>query len=76
MQWQEKWARNGIGNIGRADLCHRDREQGERRTRMVRENFNRNWQVMKGGSNAAAAAFMGTDEVHKVHLPHDAMIHE
>ncbi len=43
---------------------------------MVRENFNRDWQVMKGGSNAAAAAFMGTGEVQLVHLPHDAMIHE
>lgn len=43
---------------------------------MIRENFNRDWQVMKGGSNAAAAAFMGAAEVHMVHLPHDAMIHE
>lgn len=43
---------------------------------MIRQNFNRDWQVMKGGSNAAAAAFLGTDEVHKVHLPYDAMIHE
>lgn len=43
---------------------------------MIRENFNRNWQVVKGGSNAAAAAFMGTDEIHMLHLPHDAMIHE
>ncbi len=43
---------------------------------MIRENFNRDWQVTKGGNNAAAAAFMGTDEVQTVHLPHDAMIHE
>lgn len=42
---------------------------------MIRENFNRGWQVVKGGSSAAAA-FMGTDDVHMVHLPHDAMIHE
>lgn len=43
---------------------------------MIRENFNGGWQVVKGGSSAAAAAFMGTDDVHMVHLPHDAMIHE
>ena len=43
---------------------------------MIRENFNKGWQVVKGGSSAAAAAFMGTDDVHMVHLPHDAMIHE
>lgn len=43
---------------------------------MIRENFNRDWQVTKGGNNAAAAAFLGTDEVQTVHLPHDAMIHE
>lgn len=43
---------------------------------MIRENFNRDWQVMKGGSNAAAAAFLGTDDVQLVHLPYDAMIHE
>lgn len=43
---------------------------------MIRKNFNRNWQVTKGGSNTAAAAFLGTDEVHMVHLPYDAMIHE
>lgn len=43
---------------------------------MIRENFNRDWQVMKGGNNAATAAFMGTDDIRKVHLPHDAMIHE
>ncbi len=43
---------------------------------MIRENFNKGWQVVKGGSSAATAAFMGTDEIHMVHLPHDAMIHE
>lgn len=43
---------------------------------MIRENFNQNWQFLKGGSNAASAAFMGTDSIHMVHLPHDAMIHE
>lgn len=43
---------------------------------MIRENFNRNWQVVKGGNSAAAAAFLGTDDIHTVHLPHDAMIHE
>lgn len=43
---------------------------------MIRKNFNKDWQVVKGGSSAAAAAFMGTDEIHMVHLPHDAMIHE
>lgn len=43
---------------------------------MIRENFNRGWQVAKGGNNAATAAFLGTDEVHMVHLPYDAMIHE
>lgn len=43
---------------------------------MIRENFNRDWKVVKGGSNAATAAFMGTDEARTVHLPHDGMIHE
>lgn len=43
---------------------------------MIRENFNRGWQVVKGGSSAATAAFMGTDDVHMARLPHDAMIHE
>lgn len=43
---------------------------------MRRENFNQGWQVQKGGCNAATAAFMGTDEAHLIHLPHDAMIHE
>ncbi len=43
---------------------------------MIRENFNQDWQFLKGGSGASASAFMGNDEVHMVHLPHDAMIHE
>ncbi len=43
---------------------------------MIRENFNQGWQFLKGGNNAATAAFLGTDEIHMVHLPHDAMIHE
>ncbi len=43
---------------------------------MIRKNFNQDWQVMKGGSSASTAAFLGTNEVHTVHLPHDAMIHE
>lgn len=43
---------------------------------MIRENFNQGWQFLKGGNNAATAAFLGTDEIHTVHLPHDAMIHE
>lgn len=47
-----------------------------RRESMIRENFNRDWRVVKGGSSAATAAFLGTDEIHTVHLPHDAMIHE
>ena len=43
---------------------------------MIRKNFNQDWQVMKGGSSASTAAFLGTNEVHTVHLTHDAMIHE
>lgn len=43
---------------------------------MIRKNFNHDWRVMKGGSSASAAAFMGTANVQNVHLPHDAMIHE
>ena len=43
---------------------------------MIRENFNQNWQVTKGGNGAAAAAFMGNVQECTVHLPHDAMIHE
>lgn len=48
----------------------------ERRNYMLRENFNSGWQVVKGGSSAAAAAFMGTAQIQSIHLPHDAMIHE
>lgn len=43
---------------------------------MIRKNFNEDWQVMKGGSDAGTASFMGTEKVQTVHLPHDAMIHE
>ena len=43
---------------------------------MIRKNFNEDWQVMKGGSDAGTASFMGTENVQTVHLPHDAMIHE
>lgn len=52
------------------------RKAFERRKCMIRENFNPGWQVLKGGSSAAAAAFMGTAAARIVHLPHDAMIHE
>ena len=43
---------------------------------MIRSNFNHDWRVMKGGSSASAAAFMGNADIQSVHLPHDAMIHE
>lgn len=43
---------------------------------MIRKNFNQNWQFLKGGNNAASSAFLGTDSIHMVHLPYDAMIHE
>ena len=43
---------------------------------MIRRNFNRDWQVTKGGSSADAAAFMGAAVTKMVHLPYDAMIHE
>ena len=43
---------------------------------MIRENFNENWQVTKGNSSSRVAAFLGNEEVHTVHLPYDAMIHE
>lgn len=43
---------------------------------MIRKNLNHDWRVMKGGSSASTAAFMGTANVQNVHLPHDAMIHE
>ena len=43
---------------------------------MIRKNFNEDWQVMKGGSDAGTASFLGTENVQTVHLPHDAMIHE
>lgn len=43
---------------------------------MIRKNFNEDWQVMKGGSDAGTASFLGTENVQTVHLPYDAMIHE
>ena len=33
---------------------------------MIRQNFNRDWQVMKGGSNAAAAAFLASEEAEYI----------
>ena len=43
---------------------------------MIRKNFNHDWKVVKGGSAASTAAFIGTETEQNVHLPHDAMIHE
>ena len=43
---------------------------------MIRKNFNHDWKVVKGGSAASTAAFIGTATEQNVHLPHDAMIHE
>ena len=43
---------------------------------MIRKNFNDDWQIMKGGSGASTASFMGNAAMQKIHLPHDAMIHE
>ena len=51
-------------------------ETYQRRKFMIRENFNRDWQILKGGSGASTAAFLGTDQKQMVHLPYDAMIHE
>lgn len=43
---------------------------------MIRQNFNQNWQFIKGGSNSMMAAFLGKEEKQYVNLPHDAMIFE
>lgn len=43
---------------------------------MIQQNFNQNWQFIKGGSNSMMAAFLGQEEKQFVHLPHDAMILE
>lgn len=43
---------------------------------MIRQNFNQNWQFIKGGSNSMMVAFLGKEEKQYVNLPHDAMIFE
>lgn len=43
---------------------------------MIRQNFNQNWQFIKGGSNSMRVAFLGKEEKQYVNLPHDAMIFE
>lgn len=43
---------------------------------MIRQNFNQNWQFIKGGNNSIMAAFLGKETKQYVNLPHDAMILE
>ena len=43
---------------------------------MIRENFNRDWKIIKGSNSSMLSMLMGGGDMSTIHLPHDAMIHE
>ena len=43
---------------------------------MLRQNFNADWSIVKGGAGLLAAMSGNGPKPEPVHLPHDAMIHE
>ena len=47
-----------------------------REVKMIRENFNSDWKIIKGSNSSMLSMLIGGGDMEPVELPHDAMIHE